>query len=160
MHPYDHKILDRQAAAHKVEAWKAEGLQVVFTNGCFDILHVGHLQTLSQARAQGDRLVVGLNSDASVSRLKGAGRPINSERDRASLLCGLECVDAVTIFPEDTPVEVISALRPDVHVKGGDYREEDLPEAPVVRAYGGRIVLISLMPERSTTAIIEKSRQR
>jgi rfaE bifunctional protein nucleotidyltransferase chain/domain len=130
----------------------------VFTNGCFDLLHVGHVKTLQRARAEGDRLIVGVNSDDSVRRLKGPSRPLNNEMDRACLLAALKCVDAVTIFPEDTPVEVLSELRPDVHVKGGDYREEDLPEATVVKQHGGRIVLIDLVPNRSTTALIEKSR--
>lgn len=156
--PYQNKVLDREQAARQVDEWRRSGLQVVFTNGCFDILHVGHIKTLSRARAEGDRLIVGVNSDASVSRLKGPTRPINGELDRAVLLAALECVDAVTIFAEDTPVEVLEVIKPDVHVKGGDYREQDLPEAAVVRRHGGRIVLIDLVADRSTTAIIEKSR--
>lgn len=156
--PYQHKVLDRERAARQVQEWRASGLQVVFTNGCFDILHVGHVKTLSRARSEGDRLIVGVNSDASVSRLKGPTRPINGEVDRALMLAALECVDAVTIFAEDTPVEVLEVLKPDVHVKGGDYREEDLPEAATVRRHGGRIVLIDLVPDRSTTAIIKKTR--
>ena len=137
---------------------KARGLTVVATNGCFDLLHVGHVQTLSRARAEGDRLVVGVNSDASVSRLKGPRRPVNPELDRAALLASLRCVDAVVIFGEDTPVETLRVLRPDVHVKGGDYRLEDLPEAGVVQEYGGRVVLIDLVPGRSTTSMLERSR--
>lgn len=157
MLPYQDKVLSRDSVAAQADAWRRAGLSVVFTNGCFDLLHVGHVKTLHRARAEGDRLIVGVNSDASVQRLKGSSRPINPERDRATLLAALECVDAVTIFPEDTPVELLSVVRPDVHVKGGDYREEDLPEASVVKQHGGRIVLISLVPDRSTTAIIEKS---
>jgi rfaE bifunctional protein nucleotidyltransferase chain/domain len=156
--PYQDKVLERQQAASQVKAWRQAGETVVFTNGCFDILHVGHVKTLSRAKAEGTRLVVGVNSDASVARLKGPSRPINPQMDRAIMLAALECVDAVTIFDEDTPVEVLEVLRPSVHVKGGDYRVEDLPEAAVVQAHGGRIVLIDLVPDRSTTAIIEKSR--
>lgn len=156
--PYQHKVLDRQQAARQVRQWREQGQTVVFTNGCFDILHVGHVQTLQRARAEGHRLIVGVNSDASVQRLKGPSRPINNELDRACLLAALECVDAVTIFAEDTPVEVLEVVRPDVHVKGGDYRVEDLPEAKVVQKHGGRIVLIDLVPDRSTTRIIERSK--
>jgi rfaE bifunctional protein nucleotidyltransferase chain/domain len=156
--PYQEKVLDREIAAQQVQSWRQAGQTVVFTNGCFDILHVGHIKTLSRAKAEGDRLVVGLNSDTSVARLKGPDRPINPEMDRAVMLAALECVDAVTIFQEDTPVEVLGVLRPDVHVKGGDYKVEDLPEAATVQQHGGRIVLIDLVPNRSTTAIIEKSR--
>lgn len=156
--PYQEHVLSLEQAAEKVRYWRDDGETVVFTNGCFDLLHVGHVQTLSRARAQGDRLVVGVNSDASVARLKGPHRPINSELDRAALLAALRCVDAVVIFTEDTPVETLTVLRPHVHVKGGDYRIEDLPEASVVQEYGGRIVLIDLVPGRSTTAMIERSR--
>jgi rfaE bifunctional protein nucleotidyltransferase chain/domain len=157
--PYQNKVLDRDAAAAAAQAWREQGETVVFTNGCFDILHVGHVQTLSRARAEGTRLLVGVNSDESVRRLKGPTRPLNNELDRAVLLAALACVDAVTIFPEDTPVELLAALRPDVHVKGGDYREEDLPEAATIKQHGGRIVIIDLVPGRSTTAILEQSRQ-
>jgi rfaE bifunctional protein nucleotidyltransferase chain/domain len=157
MLPYQHKVLDRDSAAAQVRQWREHGQTVVFTNGCFDILHVGHVQTLQRARAEGQKLIVGVNSDASVQRLKGPTRPVNNQLDRAALLAALECVDAVTIFPEDTPVELLEVLRPDVHVKGGDYKVEDLPEAKVVQKHGGRIVLIDLVPGRSTTAIIERS---
>jgi rfaE bifunctional protein nucleotidyltransferase chain/domain len=139
-------------------AWKENGETVIFTNGCFDILHVGHLQTLSRAKAEGTKLVVGVNSDSSVKRLKGPTRPLNSESDRALLLAGLRCVDAVVIFSEDTPIPVLERLRPDVHVKGGDYQIEDLPEAEIVLRHGGRIVIIDLVPGRSTTGLIEKTR--
>ncbi len=157
-YPASDRVLSLEQAARSVSQWRAAGETVVFTNGCFDLLHVGHVQTLSRAKAEGDRLVVGVNSDASVSRLKGPQRPINSEMDRAALLAALRCVDAVVIFTEDTPVETLLALQPDVHVKGGDYKVEDLPEASVVESYGGRIVLIDLVPGRSTTAMIERSR--
>ena len=156
--PYQEKVLNREMAAQQAQNWRQAGQAVVFTNGCFDILHVGHIKTLSRAKAEGDRLIVGLNSDSSVARLKGPSRPINAEMDRAVMLAALECVDAVTIFHEDTPVEVLDVLRPDVHVKGGDYKVEDLPEAATVEKHGGRIVLIDLVPNRSTTAIVEKSK--
>ena len=151
-------VLDRQAVVKQAREWESQGETVVFTNGCFDILHVGHLQTLTRAAAQGSRLVVGVNSDASVRRLKGPSRPVNTEQARATLLAGLRCVDAVTVFEEDTPVPLLEVLQPQVHVKGGDYKVEDLPEAATVKAYGGRIVIIDLVPGRSTTGLIEKTR--
>lgn len=131
--------------------------RVVFTNGCFDILHVGHVDLLQQARALGDFLIVGLNSDASVKRLKGQARPIHPETARARVVSALGCVDAVLIFEDDTPVATIEALRPHVHVKGGDYRPEDLPEARAVRDGGGEIVIIPLVEGFSTTQVLEKS---
>ena len=152
------RVLDRESLVKQAQEWTSQGETVVFTNGCFDILHVGHLQTLTRAAAQGTKLVVGVNSDASVQRLKGPTRPVNSEEDRATLLSGLRCVDAVTVFEEDTPVPLLEVLQPEVHVKGGDYKVEDLPEAETVKAYGGRIVIIDLVPGRSTTGLIEKTR--
>lgn len=154
------KILERDSLLIQADEWRRQGETVVFTNGCFDILHVGHVKTLSTARAQGTRLVVGVNSDASVSRLKGPSRPLNNERDRATLLAALCCVDAVTVFEEDTPNELIAALQPEVHVKGGDYKIEDLPETPIVHGYGGKVVIVDLVPDRSTTLLIEKSQSR
>lgn len=157
--PYRHKLLSREELKRRAEAWREAQQSVVFTNGCFDLLHVGHVKTLHRAKAEGDRLVVGVNSDESVRRLKGPSRPVNAEQDRALLLAALECVDAVTIFTEDTPVELLEVLRPQVHVKGGDYSLEELPEAGVVQRHGGRIVLIDLVPGRSTTATIARSNQ-
>jgi D-beta-D-heptose 7-phosphate kinase/D-beta-D-heptose 1-phosphate adenosyltransferase len=155
------KILERSALQERLAEMRAEeaGLKVVFTNGCFDLLHVGHLRTLQRARALGDVLVVGVNSDASVARLKGPGRPLNPQQDRAELLAGLACVDYVVIFEEDTPEATLAALRPDVHVKGGDYREEDLPESDLVRSWGGQVVLAELVPGRSTSALVEQIRK-
>ena len=127
--------------------------KVVFTNGCFDLLHVGHLRTLEWARRQGDVLVVGLNSDASVRRLKGPERPLTSEQDRAELLAGFQCVDFVILFAEDTPLELLSQIRPEVHVKGGDYRPEDLPEASLIHSYGGQVLITPLIEGRSTTRL-------
>lgn len=154
------KIQDLAGAVALANRWRQNGQSVVFTNGCFDILHVGHVKTLSTAKAQGDRLVVGLNSDGSVRRLKGPTRPLNSDRDRATVLAALACVDAVVIFEEDTPNGLIERLQPEVHVKGGDYTVEDLPETPIVRAYGGRIVIVDLVPDKSTTGLIERSQGR
>ena len=146
-------------ASDRIQRWRNTNppKRVVFTNGCFDLLHLGHLRTLLAARKEGDALVVGVNSDASVRRLKGEKRPLNPERERAALLAAMECVDIVVIFEEDTPLRVIETLKPDVHVKGGDYREEDLPEAPVIRSYGGEIVLAKLLPGHSTTELVLKS---
>lgn len=133
------------------------GKRLVFTNGVFDILHAGHVSYLEQARALGDMLVVGLNSDASVRRLgKGPERPINALEDRAIVIGALRCVDAVTWFEEDTPERLIEELKPDIHVKGGDYRVEDLPETKIVQAYGGKVVILPLLSGRSTTRIIQK----
>ena len=128
------------------------GQTVVFTNGCFDLLHPGHVRLLREAADLGDFLVVGLNSDASVRRLKGPSRPINPAEARAEVLSALEAVDAVTIFDEDTPLELITAIRPDVLVKGGDYRPDEVVGRPEVEAAGGRLVLIPLVEGHSTTA--------
>lgn len=154
------KIHPLEGLLAQAAIWRQAGHNLVFTNGCFDILHVGHVKTLSTARAQGDKLVVGLNSDQSVSRLKGPTRPLNNQRDRATMLAALSCVDAVVVFEEDTPNSIIERLQPEVHVKGGDYTVDDLPETPIVRAYGGRIVIVDLVPNRSTTNLIERSQGR
>lgn len=132
------------------------GKKIVFTNGCFDILHVGHISYLSQARSLGDFLWVGLNSDSSVKKLKGESRPINSQEDRAIMLSSLSFVDAVTIFTQDTPIELISMIKPDIHVKGGDYSPEKLPEYPIVKQYGGKVEILPFVPNKSTTGIIQK----
>ncbi|MCE9601923.1 MAG: D-glycero-beta-D-manno-heptose 1-phosphate adenylyltransferase [Gemmatimonadetes bacterium] len=132
---------------------------VVFTNGVFDLLHPGHIDVLTGARAQGDLLVVGVNSDASVRRLgKGPDRPVRSEAERAYVLAGLAAVDAVVVFDEDTPLELVTALRPDVIVKGGDYAPDTVVGADLVRARGGRVVIIPLTPGQSTTSIIQRLR--
>lgn len=151
----------------QVETWSSEGLTVVFTNGVFDVLHVGHIAVLEAAAAEGDRLVVGVNNDDSVRRLgKGPDRPIHPELNRARVIAALRCVDAVVVFGEDTPLEVVKALRPAVLVKGGDYDPtcED-PSHPTymvgcaeVKAQGGRAVAIPLVPGESTTATLQKIR--
>jgi D-beta-D-heptose 7-phosphate kinase / D-beta-D-heptose 1-phosphate adenosyltransferase len=155
--PPDEKILTRAALLQRYGRPRAE--RVVFTNGCFDILHRGHVAYLHEARALGDRLIVGLNTDASVRRLKGEGRPVVSEQDRAFVLAGLGCVDAVTLFDEDTPAELIAALLPDVLVKGGDYTPEAVVGRAAVEAAGGRLVLIPFVTGRSTTGILERIRE-
>jgi rfaE bifunctional protein nucleotidyltransferase chain/domain len=150
------KILTRSEAAHRFGRPRCG--TVVFTNGCFDVLHRGHAEYLRAARALGDALVVGLNSDASVRRLKGPTRPVNPQDDRAYLLASLAAVDAVVLFEEDTPRELIRTLLPDVLVKGGDYRAEEVVGAEEVTAAGGRVVIAPLVPGRSTTTILERAR--
>lgn len=140
--------------------WRAAvGGRVVFTNGVFDLLHPGHVDVLTAARAQGDALVVGVNSDASVRRLKGPERPIRTHAERAYVLAGLEAVDAVVVFEQDTPLELILALRPDVLVKGGDYTPESVVGRREVEGWGGSVVIVPLTPGQSTTSIIEKLRE-
>ncbi len=150
------KIFSRSLAADQVEAWKREGLSVGFTNGCFDLVHAGHLDSLTQARNHCDRLIVALNSDYSVRRLKGEDRPINAEMDRAMLLAALIPVDMVVIFHEDTPEALLELLRPDVLMKGEDYREDEIVGGAFVKSYGGRIVRIPLREGYSTTGSIER----
>lgn len=128
----------------------------MFTNGVFDLLHPGHIDLLTTARAAGDALVVGLNSDDSVRRLKGPSRPIRAEADRAYVLAALECVDQVVTFSEDTPLELVNRLRPDVIVKGGDYDEDTIVGAREVTSWGGRVIVVPLTPNQSTTKIIER----
>jgi rfaE bifunctional protein nucleotidyltransferase chain/domain len=128
----------------------------VFTNGVFDLMHMGHVRYLQQARGLGDCLVVGVNADDSVRRLKGPKRPLLPERERAQLLAALSVVDYVTVFEEDTPEELIRVLRPNVHVKGGDYRPDDLPEAAAVREGGGEVRILPFLPGRSSTGLIEE----
>ena len=140
-------------------AWRErQAGRVVFTNGVFDLLHPGHIDVLVGARLRGDSLVVGLNSDASVRRLKGPDRPVRSESERAYVLAALEPVDAVTLFDQDTPLELVEALRPDVIVKGGDYTPDTVVGADVVRARGGEVVIIPLTPGHSTTSTIQRLR--
>ncbi len=140
----------------QLDTERASGRSIVFTNGVFDILHAGHVQFLRQAKALGDLLVVGINSDSSARRLKGASRPITNERDRMALVAALDMVDAVILFAEDTPTELIRTLRPNIHVKGGDYANEALPEAEAVQAGGGRVVILPLAGSMSTSQIIER----
>jgi len=152
------QLVDRKELAEICKRARDEKRVVVTTNGCFDILHVGHVRILKQSRALGDLLVVGINSDASVKRLKGPTRPINNEQDRAELLSSLACVDYVTIFDEDTPVEFLGEAKPNIHVKGSDYKPSDLAETPVVESHGGRVEILALVPNKSTTSVVEKIR--
>ena len=135
---------------------RERGLRVVLTNGCFDVLHRGHVEHLAAARALGDVLVVGVNSDDSVRRLKGAGRPVNRAEDRVAVLAALRSVDHVLEFGEDTAVDLVAEVRPDVYVKGGDYREDGLPEAAVAKRLGARVVLLGFVPGHSTTAFLNR----
>ena len=154
------KIQDWEQARRTVDGWRKQGLKVVFTNGCFDLLHYGHIHYLAQARELGGRLVIGLNSDASERRLKGAKRPINDEDSRRLMLAALECVDLVVTFEQDTPLELISRLLPDVLVKGGDYRPGDIVGADVVAARGGEVKALPYIEGYSTTAIEDKIRKK
>ncbi|HJT39409.1 MAG TPA: D-glycero-beta-D-manno-heptose-7-phosphate kinase [Sphingobium sp.] len=153
------KVRSLRAARIEREDWAARGMAVGFTNGCFDILHLGHVKLLEFARSQCDRLIVGLNSDASVKRLKGPTRPLNMEMDRAQILAALAFVDQVVIFEEDTPLAAIQALQPDLLIKGADYRIEEIVGADVVQARGGRVVTFDLLPDRSTSRTIVQARQ-
>ena len=148
---------DWAVADERVRGWRAQGLRVGFTNGCFDLLHPGHVKVLAKARAECDRLVVGLNGDASVRRLKGPTRPIQDALARADVLAALEAVDLVVVFDEDTPLELIKRLKPTVLVKGGDWRKDDVVGRDVVEAEGGHVVLVDLVPGHSTTRIVERS---
>lgn len=152
------KIVDRETLVHRCNGWRTTGKKIVFTNGCFDIMHHGHLDYLAQAADAGNMLVVGLNTDASVSKLKGPERPINREDDRALQLAALMFVDAVCLFDEDTPLELIQAIRPDVLVKGGDYTIDRIVGADFVQQHGGEVKIISFVEGYSTTGLIGKIR--
>jgi D-glycero-beta-D-manno-heptose 1-phosphate adenylyltransferase len=150
------KIYSREELKKKIDALRGEGKRIVFTNGCFDILHVGHTRYLRDAKKQGDILVLGLNSDKSVRSLKGEKRPLTPENERADILASLESVDYVTIFPELTPLALIECLQPHVLVKGGDWKEEDVVGRESIAKWGGRVVIIPEIKGSSTTNIIEK----
>jgi D-beta-D-heptose 7-phosphate kinase/D-beta-D-heptose 1-phosphate adenosyltransferase len=150
------KVIDSQELAALADNLTLEHKKIVTTNGCFDILHVGHIQILNQAKALGDVLIVGLNSDESVRKIKGSARPINNQADRAQLLANLIAVDYVFIFNEDTPVEFVKIAKPTIHAKGQDYTDKALAEAPIVESLGGRVELLPLVQSKSTTGLIEK----
>jgi D-beta-D-heptose 7-phosphate kinase / D-beta-D-heptose 1-phosphate adenosyltransferase len=141
----------------RLAPWRGGG-RIVFTNGCFDLLHAGHVAYLTAARSLGDVLVVGVNSDGSVRRLKGPGRPLNPLEDRAAVLGALRCVDHLVAFDAGTPLELLGELRPDVYVKGGDYRVETLPEAPLMEELGGEVVLLPYLEGRSTSGLLRRLR--
>jgi rfaE bifunctional protein nucleotidyltransferase chain/domain len=147
------------ALARERQSWREAGRRVVLTNGCFDLLHAGHIALLEAARREGDRLVVAINSDASVRRLKGQGRPLVPEVERAETLAALEAVDGVVIYDEDTPLEVVKALVPDVLVKGADWAADEIVGRAEVEAAGGRVVRVALVPGRSTSGIVERIRR-
>jgi rfaE bifunctional protein nucleotidyltransferase chain/domain len=153
------KIKAAAEARKKVAEWKSKGERVVFTNGCFDILHLGHVDYLEKARNLGDRLIVGLNTDSSVSRFKGPDRPIQDEKSRARVISSLQFVDMVVLFNEDTPKELISTLVPDVLVKGSDYLAENIVGADVVKKAGGEVTTLEFVPGYSTSKVIEKIRK-
>jgi glycerol-3-phosphate cytidylyltransferase len=149
-------ILDRENAIELVGELKKNGKKVVFTNGCFDILHVGHLRYLEEAKNQGDVLIVGINSDTSVRQLKGSTRPINGEMDRAEIIDGLKPVNFVVIFNELTPIEILDELKPSIHVKGGDYTKDQLPETEIVEKNNGEVRILPFIEGKSTTTIVNK----
>ncbi|GAA4785357.1 D-glycero-beta-D-manno-heptose-7-phosphate kinase [Actinomycetospora chlora] len=151
-------LLDAASLAAVVDEQRVAGRRVVFTNGCFDVVHRGHVASLNQAKRLGDVLVVALNSDASVARLKGPERPLNPLADRAAVIGALSCVDHVTAFDDDTPAELLGLLRPDVYAKGGDYTPEMLRESATVQSYGGRVVILDYLPDRSTTSLVDRIR--
>ena len=150
------KVLDPPEALNQVGAWRGAGATIGFTNGCFDLIHPGHVGLLAEARAMCDRLIVGLNTDRSVRALKGPSRPINTEMARALVLASLASVDLVVLFDEDTPLELIKVMKPDVLVKGADYTVETVVGADVVQSYGGKVHLAKIVPGLSTTKTIEK----
>ena len=150
------KIKDLPSAKNQVAVWRSKGDKIVFTNGCFDILHLGHVDYLEKARALGDRLVLGLNSDSSVSRFKGPERPIQDQNSRARILAAMEFIDAVVFFNEDTPLNLITEIQPDILVKGSDYLAENIVGADVVKARGGVVKTIDFIPGYSTSKIVEK----
>lgn len=149
-------LIDRDKAAQVCEDLRRQGNKIVFTNGCFDIIHAGHVRYLTAAKNFGDVLIVGLNTDESVRKLKGASRPINNQAARAEVLLGLKAVDHVIYFGEATAENLIGEVKPAVYVKGGDYTLETLPEAKIVQSYGGRVELVNLVAGHSTTNIVEK----
>jgi rfaE bifunctional protein nucleotidyltransferase chain/domain len=151
------KILDWGNVRRTVQQVQAQGRKVVFTNGCFDLLHVGHVRYLQAARALGDFLVLGLNDDASVQRLaKGPGRPLVPQDERAEILAALACIDAVVLFSQDTPLELILTLRPEVLVKGGDYSPQEIVGRPEVLSWGGEVHVIPFVPGHSTSSLIDR----
>jgi rfaE bifunctional protein nucleotidyltransferase chain/domain len=152
------QVITRDELANKISTLKSAHKKIVTTNGCFDILHVGHVRILNEAKALGDVLIVGINSDQSVRKLKGESRPVVPQNDRAEILANLAAVDFVTIFDEDTPVEFLQVAMPDIHVKGQDYNGKALAEKPVVEGLGGTVKLLPLVPSKSTSGLIDKIR--
>ena len=156
-HGSDEKVVPIEVLLARIAGWRSRGLQVVFTNGCFDLLHIGHIALLEQARRMGDRLIVAVNSDRSAQKLKGPDRPLVQEQERARILAALAAVDAVVVFDDSTPLRLIEAIRPEVLVKGGDYTEDQVVGAAEVRGWGGRVELVPLVAGCSTTSLIARS---
>lgn len=151
-------VLDREALTAEIEKRRGAGERIVLANGCFDILHVGHIRYLAAARSLGDCLVVGVNSDEQARKLKGEGRPAVNENERAEVISALRSVDLVTIFPEPTVTELIRAIRPDVHAKGTDYTEDNVPEREIVREVGGRVAIVGDPKDHSSTELFSRTR--
>ncbi|MDX6288871.1 MAG: D-glycero-beta-D-manno-heptose 1-phosphate adenylyltransferase [Blastocatellia bacterium] len=154
--PHSSRIINRDELIKLVETEKLSGKRIVFANGCFDVLHVGHVRYLEAARALGDLLIVGINSDEQARRLKGEGRPLVPQDQRAEIISSIAAVDLVTIFSEPTVTELLLALKPDIHAKGTDYTEESVPERDVVRSYGGRVAIVGDPKDHSSSEMIEK----
>jgi D-beta-D-heptose 7-phosphate kinase/D-beta-D-heptose 1-phosphate adenosyltransferase len=154
---FESRVISRDAAIRQRDAWRRQGLSCGFTNGCFDLIHPGHISLLKRAKASCDRLIVALNSDNSVRRLKGPSRPLQDQNARAYVMAHIEQVDGVILFDEDTPLELINALKPDVLIKGADYREDQVVGADLVKSWGGRVVLANLLPEQSTTKLARRA---
>lgn len=150
------KLIEKENLDKIIKKLKSENKKIVFTNGCFDILHAGHVRYLKESKKFGDILIVGLNSDISVKKIKGESRPINPEMDRAEVLAGLEAVNYIVLFDETSPVKLLEEIKPDIYTKGADYTVETLPEAKTVLSYGGKIEFIKFLEGRSTTKIIDK----
>ena len=150
------KILERNTAVRRVNSWRVKGEKIVFTNGCFDLVHLGHISYLEEARSLGDRLVIGLNTDRSVQRLKGPKRPVLNENDRARLLAALECTDLIVLFDEETPFELIKAVLPNVLIKGGDYEPDQIVGADLVKKNGGEVQVLPFVSGYSTTSLIKR----
>lgn len=154
---FRNKIMSRQAMAEQCNKWRAGNQSIVFTNGCFDLLHPGHIHLLTKASALGDKLIVAINSDNSVRRLKGNSRPLQSQAARADVLASLAVVDAVVVFEEDTPFEILQQLLPDVLVKGGDYKADEIVGADLLKSTGGKVVIIQTLPGHSTTGLEQQA---
>lgn len=153
------RVLDNKNLAETIAKYRAQNKKIVFTNGCFDLLHIGHVKYLEQARTLGDLLIVGINTDASVRVLKGPTRPIQNENDRAEILAALKSVDHTVLFADETPLELIKKIKPDVLVKGGDWKPEQIVGSEFVMSYGGQVKSLQFVYGRSTTSIIEKSKK-
>lgn len=154
------RVLDQNSLNTVLEAYRSQKKKIVFTNGCFDLLHIGHVTYLEEARKLGDILIVGINTDASVKRLKGPTRPIQNESDRSQILAALKAVDHTILFAEETPLELIKIVKPDVLVKGGDWKPKQIVGSDVVLANGGKVLSLNFVNGRSTSSIIEKSQQK